>query len=154
VLLFAPIANARIAEVDLSYLAVQCASAGAPLLYVPRVDWEANRMIPTIIHRWHEDLVPGPRGVCEPPATAETSDPGEIDLILLPGLAFDGGGGRLGRGGGFYDRFLADPSLRAVMVGVCFDRQIVDTPLPTESHDIPVHLVVSESRTILTGENV
>jgi len=68
----------------------------------------------------------------------------EIDLLLIPGLAFTRGGGRLGRGGGVYDRFLAGVHPRAVKIGVCFDTQLMDS-LPLEGHDHEVDLVVTQA---------
>jgi 5-formyltetrahydrofolate cyclo-ligase len=64
----------------------------------------------------------------------------EMDLLLVPGLAFTSEGRRLGRGGGYYDRVLAAPALRAMTVGVCFEFQIVET-LPLEAHDMAVQRV-------------
>ena len=66
-----------------------------------------------------------------------------VDLVLLPGLAFTPDGGRLGRGGGFFDRFLAHRVPRAAKVGVCFKFQIVPS-LPLEVHDVKVGVVVSD----------
>ena len=96
------------------------------------------------------ELVQGPSGAREPHPEALPATPGDLDLILLPGLAFGEGGGRLGQGGGFYDRLLASldrirgaarpsPSL----VGVCFAVQIVPS-VPQESHDVRVDGCVSE----------
>lgn len=67
---------------------------------------------------------------------------GELDLVLVPGLAFTPDGRRLGRGGGHFDRFL--PRLRSdcLTVGVCFAEQLRDD-LPTEPHDVAVDRVVS-----------
>lgn len=70
--------------------------------------------------------------------------PDTFDLVLVPGAAFTANGERLGRGGGFYDRLLASPGFRAFKVGVCFDRQVLET-LPLEAHDQRVHRVVTES---------
>ncbi|MEN9821602.1 MAG: hypothetical protein RLZ04_28 [Actinomycetota bacterium] len=79
-------------------------------------------------------------GVSEPTGPALGAD--VVDLVIVPGLAFTLDGGRLGYGGGFYDRFL--PTLRngVISVGVCFDEQVVDH-LPVEAHDIRVARVVS-----------
>lgn len=63
------------------------------------------------------------------------------DLLLIPGMAFDQEGGRLGRGKGFYDRFLSE--FKGVKVGICFNEQLVDT-VPREDHDVKVDFVVSE----------
>jgi len=73
---------------------------------------------------------------------AKVIDPGAVDLILVPGLGFTREGDRLGRGGGFYDRLLAHPRMRAVKIGVCFDVQLLET-LPTEPHDARVDRVIS-----------
>ena len=70
--------------------------------------------------------------------------PAEIALILVPGLAFTRDGHRLGRGGGFYDRFLARLPVSTFTLGVAFDRQIVEL-LPAETHDQLVDAVATES---------
>ncbi len=67
-------------------------------------------------------------------------EPGEIDLLLVPGMAFTQSGHRMGRGKGFYDRFLAAPGFRAATFGVCFTEQMVGH-LPVEDHDRPVDRV-------------
>ncbi|MDB6153892.1 MAG: 5,10-methenyltetrahydrofolate synthetase [Chthoniobacteraceae bacterium] len=68
----------------------------------------------------------------------------EIDLILVPGVAFTRSGARLGRGGGYYDRLLGNPAVRALRIGVCFEVQIVES-LPSEPHDIGVDRVLTEA---------
>src|SRR5438128_1142763 len=68
----------------------------------------------------------------------------KIDLLLVPGIAFSRDGGRLGRGGGFYDRLIADARLRARKIGVCFDVQLLPG-LPREAHDKEVDEIVTES---------
>jgi 5-formyltetrahydrofolate cyclo-ligase len=91
------------------------------------------------------ELVVGRWGLREPdPCQATLISLAEIDLLLVPGVAFTGAGARLGRGGGYYDRLLADSRLLAPRFGVCFDLQIV-TSLPTEPHDQAVDRVVTES---------
>jgi 5-formyltetrahydrofolate cyclo-ligase len=70
--------------------------------------------------------------------------PEKIDLILVPGLAFTRDGQRLGRGGGYYDRYLAALPSGAVKLGVCFQCQLLDS-LPLEAHDQRVHAVVTEN---------
>lgn len=94
-----------------------------------------------------DDLAPSSWNpwVREPASTPETTvAPAEIDLILVPGLAFTRDGLRLGRGGGFYDRFLALLPASTIKLGVCFDTQIVET-LPAEPHDHPLDMVVTET---------
>jgi 5-formyltetrahydrofolate cyclo-ligase len=67
---------------------------------------------------------------------------GLIDVVLVPGVAFDRTGGRLGRGGGFYDRYLTAVAVER-RVGVCFGCQVVEL-VPTAGHDARVGVVVSE----------
>lgn len=86
-------------------------------------------------------LLPGYRGIPEPPDDPATLvAPERFDLVLVPGLAFTRAGERLGRGGGFYDRFLALPGLAARRAGVCFSAQLLDA-LPAEPHDARVEAV-------------
>jgi 5-formyltetrahydrofolate cyclo-ligase len=93
-------------------------------------------------------LRPGPWKLREPdPRHCPRIDPSEIDLLCIPGLAFTRSGGRLGRGGGFYDRFLARVHPRAVRLGICFHAQLV-AELPLEIHDREVDAVITEAETI------
>ncbi len=82
-------------------------------------------------------------GLREPRGDSGYVDLECLDLVLVPGMAFTRAGVRLGRGGGFYDRFLARPGLRAFRFGVCFEFQIW-SELPEESHDERVDRVVTE----------
>jgi 5-formyltetrahydrofolate cyclo-ligase len=96
--------------------------------------------------RGEQDCRRGAHEVWEPrpecPALAVT----ELDVILVPGLAFGAlDGSRLGRGGGFYDRFLATPGLRARRIGLACEWQILDR-VPSEDHDLHVHELVTEAR--------
>lgn len=90
-----------------------------------------------------EDLVTGRFGVHEPAPYCPSIPWKQLDLILVPGLGFAAGGGRLGRGQGFYDRLLAHVS--GVTLGVAFDLQIVDR-LPLEPHDRLLNQIVTPSR--------
>lgn len=94
-------------------------------------------------------LVPGRFGILEPVGTEQVAV-ASIDLMVVPGVAFDPGGHRLGYGKGFYDRALHAQPLGGVLVGLAFDFQIVPE-LPAESHDIPMDLLVTEERIIQTG---
>ncbi len=92
-----------------------------------------------------ESVTVGQFGIREPVFDqSRVIPPDTFDLVLVPGSAFTANGERLGRGGGFYDRLLASPGFRAFKVGVCFDRQVLDS-LPLEPHDQRVHRVVTES---------
>ena len=91
-------------------------------------------------------LVRSRQGIMEPPATAAVVEPASIDAVLVPGLAFDPAGFRLGYGGGYYDRFLARCA-GALRIGLAFEAQIVDSVLP-HAHDQPLHHIVTERRVI------
>lgn len=84
--------------------------------------------------------------ILEPTATIEEAvDPAEIELILVPGLAFDPYGGRMGRGKGYYDRFFARCP-HALRVAVTSSMQIVDQ-IPLEPWDVTMHYIISDSKT-------
>jgi 5-formyltetrahydrofolate cyclo-ligase len=82
----------------------------------------------------------------EPLPTAPPVDAAEVDLVLVPGLAFDARGHRLGFGQGFYDRLLPRCT-RAVRIGLCFELSML-VEVPNAAHDAPVDYVISEKRTL------
>lgn len=86
-------------------------------------------------------LKSGYRGIMEPSEDAEAVSPADIELAIVPGMAFDDAGRRLGRGGGYYDRLL--PMLGCPKLGVCFRCQRVES-VPVEECDIVVDSVLSE----------
>lgn len=93
---------------------------------------------------WIDDLslvAPGYFDIPEPIADGPEADD-EFALILMPGLAFDHEGHRIGYGGGFYDRYLAGHPFHK-LVALCYDFQMLDH-LDTEEHDIPVNLVIAD----------
>ena len=85
-------------------------------------------------------------GIQEPPHGAPI-DPEKADLCIVPALAFDRRGYRLGYGMGFYDRYLK--RFNGVAAGLCFEESLRDT-LPTNQNDRPVHLIITEQRVIKT----
>jgi 5-formyltetrahydrofolate cyclo-ligase len=97
--------------------------------------------------RWvrsSEDLQRGQMNVWEPNPHCPTVEVAALDFILVPGLAFTRDGKRLGRGGGYYDRLLADPGCRAHRIAVAFDLQLVDH-ITVEFHDQHIHQIITES---------
>lgn len=78
------------------------------------------------------------------PADVERVDPGEIDVVVTPGLAFDRRGHRLGYGGGFYDRYFTLLRPEAARIGLGFSVQLIDE-VPAGPNDIPVHIVVTDA---------
>lgn len=93
-------------------------------------------------------FVRDPLGVLAPTA-GRVVPPEELDVLVVPGLAFDASGRRLGRGGGFYDRFLAARSRDALVIGVGFDVQLVEE-VPAEPHDAGVDAVLTDHRFVYT----
>lgn len=81
------------------------------------------------------------------PAAGRVLRVGEIDAVVVPGIAFDREGRRLGRGGGFYDRLLVRLTERCPAIGFCFAGQLVDR-VPEEPHDLRVSAVVTDAETI------
>lgn len=93
-----------------------------------------------------DELVQAWYGAREP-ARRTPVDPAQIDLVVAPGLAFDRAGGRLGYGGGHYDRYLGRVGQEAIRVGIGFAVQVVDA-VPRTTADERVHLVVTEDEVI------
>ncbi len=92
--------------------------------------------------------VRGSYGILEPELKSSTIIlPQELDLVIVPGAAFDLKRNRIGYGGGFYDRFLKQTSNNCKRISVCFDFQIFES-IPYEDYDIPVDLIVSDKRII------
>ena len=149
VMLFWPI-NAGVrdlpmAEPDLRALVSSLLGAGAEVS-LPRTDWSTGAISPRVVRQPHTDLVPGRHGLSEPASTcAPITLPPEV--VIAPGLAFDTCGGRLGRGRGFYDRFLStlrrEHPGKATVIGVCFGVQIVPA-VPREPVDEAVDEVWTE----------
>jgi 5-formyltetrahydrofolate cyclo-ligase len=96
------------------------------------------------------DLIPGFYGIPEPRKGLAPVDPAVIDVVIVPGSAFDRAGGRIGYGGGFYDGFLRRLRPDAQRIGIGFEAQLVER-VPREAHDLCVDLVVTEARTIETA---
>lgn len=109
--------------------------------FLPRV----NGVNLDILPYTPESLHTGAYDIQEPDGE-EIIDPDTLDMIIVPAVAYDRSGNRLGRGKGFYDRLLS--STKATTVGVAYDFQLYDE-LPTEPHDIPVDMVITQSAVIV-----
>lgn len=115
----------------------------------PRVDWTSGLMHPRVITDPARDVMAPARGPRAPADATPALDPASLDAVILPGLAFDPQGRRLGRGGGYYDRFLP-LAPRAVRIGVAFESRVVDR-VPQEPHDTGVDILVTEVSTRRPG---
>jgi len=119
---------------------------------VPLTMPETGRLIPYEIHDPAADLQPGYCSIPEPIAERlEPIAPASIEVVILPGSVFDTSGGRLGYGGGYYDRFLDQEAPQALRIGVAFECQVV-TAVPLLPHDQPLHCLVTEERIVTTDK--
>lgn len=121
-------------EPDVSGLAAQFE------LLTTRARWKPHPHL--TLHAWDTATELSRFGALEPPADAPRIPLGSVDAVLLPALAFDGRGVRLGYGGGFYDRLL--PGFTGLTIGVVWADLIVPE-LPTEAHDIRAQWLASET---------
>ena len=87
-----------------------------------------------------EKMAVGAFGINEPQGALLVS-PDEIDVIIVPGVAFTKKGARMGRGKGFYDKYLSQDGVRALKIGVCYSEQLVDE-IPIEPHDVTMDVVI------------
>lgn len=118
-------------------------------LVLPRIERGQRMLALHAVGDLVTDLVPGVWGIREPdPERCPRVTRESLDLVLAPGVAFSPRGERLGYGGGYYDRLLAQWPQRPPVLAAAFDVQVVAT-LPVAAHDVPVDGVVTESRVLL-----
>jgi len=141
-------------EPDITPLMEWCWRQGVRVL-LPRVAKDTKAMS---LHRvsGYKDLDSGAYGIREPrPHTPVETNLATISLILVPGLAFDAGFGRLGYGGGYYDRFMqlfaARGLERPAAIAAAFDLQLIEQ-VPTSWHDFRVDGLITESKQLLKTE--
>lgn len=113
------------------------------------VPWRAGERLELYAIDGPDDLEPASFRLLEPSAEVRRDAsrrvaPGEVDLFVVPGVAFDRHGGRLGYGRGFYDRLLPLARPDAAVVGLAFEAQMVER-IPAAAHDVPMHAVVTEA---------
>ncbi len=132
-------------EVDTMPLIRRAWEAGKTVL-LPKVRWEPREMFVVAWRSLDDPMVVGRYNIPEP-ACQEAWPVERIDLIVLPAMAYDPTGRRLGKGGGFYDRFLAQEGLRAVCCGLAFTEQVIDD-VCDEPHDRPVDMLVTDRQVL------
>jgi len=109
---------------------------------LPIIDMKNKHILPVYVNNLQEDLVPGPFGIKQPRLVKNRLVAcEEIDLSIVPGIAFDQHNHRLGRGAGYYDRFLIRLSKDIPSIGLAFDFQVVDS-LPRQDHDVALTRVI------------
>ncbi|MBM3239993.1 5-formyltetrahydrofolate cyclo-ligase [Candidatus Poribacteria bacterium] len=118
------------------------------IVLAPIIEPASRELSPCRIINHEVDLVLSKYGMLQPdPQRCQAFAPESIDLITVPGIAFDAKGYRIGYGGGYYDRFL-QKCPQALWVGLAFEAQLILNALP-EEWDVPVHQIVTEKRVIL-----
>ena len=109
---------------------------------VPKVSWQQRHMIPVQINSLETGFSTEVSGL-KNPTTGVPVPLEDIDIVITPGIAFDRNGNRLGRGGGYFDRFFASKELRAVKCAICFSEQVVDE-VPYDETDVPVDYIITD----------
>lgn len=132
-------------EVETRDLIAHCLKKGV-VVSVPLTLVQEHRLLPYAVIDPGRDLAPGYCGILEPLPTLSLVDPAAIEAVIVPGSVFDARGGRLGYGGGYYDRFL-QAAPQALRIGLAFDLQVA-AAVPLESHDEQLDYLITETRTI------
>jgi 5-formyltetrahydrofolate cyclo-ligase len=137
-LFYAPLAD----EPDLWRLLEDSLATGKTVA-LPRFQPEQDAYVACLITRVDADLQTGKFGIREPRGSCPIIPLNRLDLVLVPGVAFDLDGHRLGRGKGYYDRLLAETN--GSTCGVAFDQQIV-SQVPSEPHDVRLSCILTPTR--------
>jgi 5-formyltetrahydrofolate cyclo-ligase len=134
--------SARGDEIDLAGL-IKEALAGGKTAALLKFEPDSNAYASFQVKDLARDCAPGKFGLGEPGPGCGAVPVNQLDLVLVPGVAFDPAGHRLGRGRGYYDRLLA--GVAGIKCGVAFDEQIVPA-VPVEPHDIILDCIVTPTR--------
>ena len=129
-------------EVD-TFDAILAAWQADKIVAVPKVSKEQSHMIAVQINSLEKDISTGASGLRNPTSGAPVPLD-EIDLVVTPGLGFDRKGNRLGRGGGYYDKFFAHEQVRACKCGFAFAEQVIDS-MPITDRDQPIDMLVTDA---------
>jgi 5-formyltetrahydrofolate cyclo-ligase len=132
-------------EADVMPVARAALDAGKRVCF-PRVEWDTYGMHVVALDSLDEDAFAVRRHAIREPVGGAPIEPDELNLVLVPGVAFSTRGDRVGHGAGFYDRFLRQSP--ATRLGVCFSEQI-DESVQGEDHDVPMEAIVTDGRDII-----
>ena len=130
-----------LSEVDTASIALRCWQAGKTVV-APKVFWDQKRMLPLEISSLQTGMTRTGMGINEP-ASGKPVPVDMIDLVIVPGLGFTTSGLRIGRGLGFYDRFLSQQDFIGRTCGLAFETQVL-SDLPVLDHDVPLSMLVTE----------
>jgi 5-formyltetrahydrofolate cyclo-ligase len=127
-------------EVDTASLALKCWQQNKSVV-VPKVSWDQRRMLPVEISSLKDAMTM--TGPVREPVSGKPIPLDLIDLVIVPGLGFTPKGYRIGRGMGFYDRFLAQSEFVGLSCGLSFEEQVLPE-LPVLDHDVPLGMLVTD----------
>ena len=114
------------------------------IIGLPKVVQKQRQILPIRVDNLTEDLESGLYGILEPKYQHDRILPlQELDLVIVPGLAYDRTRHRLGRGAGYYDRFLSTLPSKTITIGLAFDFQIIESLPERAPFDLPVSLVIT-----------
>ena len=130
-------------EVDTGRVLSLCL-AGGKRLALPRIREDQSAFDAALVRDIDADLVDGPFKIRQPAARCALLEVSEIDLILVPGRAFDRRGNRVGRGGGMYDRFLSQRGRAAPAVGLAYACQVFAVGVQADERDVGLEILVTE----------
>ena len=118
------------------------------VVVLPAFDPETFEMTLLKVDNPEKELIPGPRGVLEPdPNLCKIVPIDRIDIAIIPGIAFDEKGSRIGTGRGYYDRLIPQLAITTRKVSLTFEEQILQQ-IPLESHDKHVDIIITDKRII------
>ncbi|MCE5221159.1 MAG: 5-formyltetrahydrofolate cyclo-ligase [Clostridium sp.] len=119
-------------------------------IYVPRTEFK-TRLMDAVEIVSLDNLIESEYGILEPSVEEPHINPNELDLIVVPGVAFDRNGGRIGYGAGFYDRYFKkinkDNMKKIAKIALAYDFQILDN-IPMNEQDVPVNYIITEKEFI------
>lgn len=133
-------------EVDTASIILKAWQQGK-VVAVPKISWQQRHMIPIQINSLETGFSTDGYGL-KNPVTGVPVPIEDIDIVITPGLGFDKKGNRLGRGGGYFDRFFANSTLRAFKCAICYSQQVVDE-VPMDETDIAIDCLVTDKETLL-----
>lgn len=131
-------------EVETQNLIEKALQAGKKV-FLPVTDFAKRKITPTEISSL-ESLQKTKKGLLEPKSGKEAKAT-DLDIIIVPGIAFDRQGSRIGTGRGFYDNLLRRVSTKIPLVGLCFEENLEES-LPHESHDVKMDIVVTDKAVV------
>lgn len=135
-------------EVDSLKMIEESFKAGKKVV-IPYCVKETMEIIPAELNDIEKEITKGKNGYLQTKKECVKPIPVEdIDLVIVPGIAFDKRCYRLGFGAGYYDRFLRKLNFEKPTIGVCYDFQIIHS-IPTESHDVPLDFIITEERILV-----